>query len=321
MIDLHLHLDGSLSFETVRELARMQNIALPQALRLSAPENCESLDAYLRCFEFPISLLQSVEAVEYAVYALGEELRRQGLIYAEVRFAPQLHCKNCTQSEIVAAALRGMNQTAFDMRLILCTMRGAAQADNLQTVFLAEQFLGQGVVGIDLAGAEGKYPTQDYGYVFSAARERNIPFTVHAGEASGADSVRFAIESGAARIGHGIRAFESDSVMELVRRNGIVMEMCPTSNFQTKAVFDAEAYPLKRWLESGVKVTVNTDNMTVSDTCISDEYRFIVVYGLTSEQRQSLLFNAADAAFLPSKQRAVLRQKICAAMKEQEKGV
>ena len=319
MIDLHVHLDGSLSARTVIELANMQKIKLPfyeQAALLpflKAPEDCKSLDTYLKCFQIPLSVLQSNESIEYAVCSLCTSLKQQGLLYAEIRFAPQLHTKNgCTQAEIVKAALRGVALSGFHARLILCAMRGLDnEQQNMQTVHVAEHFINQGVVAVDLAGAEGRYPTSLFDYLFTAARERNIPFTVHAGEAAGVDSVRFAVEAGASRIGHGIHAAQSPELVDIIKKREIAIEMCPTSNFQTGAVTQAEAYPLMQWLESGIKVTVNTDNMTISDTCIRDEIHFLeFIYGLSDIQQNLLWMNAVDAAFLSNLDKEKLRMQI-----------
>lgn len=319
MIDLHIHLDGSLSARTVIELANMQKIKLPfyeqTALLpfLKAPEDCKNLDTYLKCFQIPLSVLQSNESIEYAVCSLCTRLKRQGLLYAEIRFAPQLHTKNgCTQKEIVKAALRGVALSGFHARLILCAMRGLDnEQQNIQTVHVAEHFINQGVVAVDLAGAEERYPTSLFDYLFTAARERHIPFTVHAGEAAGVDSVRFAVEAGASRIGHGVHAAQSPELVDIIQKRNIAIEMCPTSNFQTGAVTQAEDYPLMRWLESGIKVTVNTDNMTVSDTCIRDEIRFLeLIYGLSDIQRNLLWMNAVDAAFLSNLDKEELRTQI-----------
>ena len=192
MIDLHLHLDGSLPVKTVLKLAKLHNIALPgedeETLRkyLAVSPSAKSLNDYLRCFDLPLMLLQSCEAVTIALYELICELKEQGIIYSEIRFAPQLHTKcGCTQREIIEAAITGLDKAQKDFNtksnLILCTMRGGSEEDNLLTVSLAAEYLGNGVCAVDLAGAEALYKTELYRNVFSLAARLCVPFTIHAG--------------------------------------------------------------------------------------------------------------------------------------------
>lgn len=319
MIDLHLHLDGSLSCQTVWTLAQQQHITLPvqtaEALKpfLTAPPDCPDLATYLKCFQIPLSVLQTPDAVCYATRELCQTLQQQGLLYAEIRFAPQLHtASGATMEQMVEAAARGVQESGFDARLILCAMRAEGlEEQNLQTVRLAKDFLGKSVVGVDLAGDEARYATQQFSPVFELARQLEVPFTVHAGEAAGSDSVRAAVEAGARRIGHGLNAAGDPELMDQIMRQQIAIEMCPSSNFQTKAVQQAEQYPLKRWLQSGVLVTINTDNLTVSDTCLRDEYRLIeLIYGLTREEKQTLVRHAVQASFLPEAEKKALAARV-----------
>ena len=153
-------------------------------------------------------------------------------------------------------------------------------------------------MAVDLAGAEALYPTDDYEEEFRYARSLGIPFTIHAGEADGAKSIWKALEFGAARIGHGVRAIEDEELMEELKRQGCALEMCPSSNLQTKAVGSLSEYPLRKYLEHGIKVTVNSDNMTVSDTWVGKEFALLSQeYGLTKEEAGKLLENAEWAAF------------------------
>ena len=174
------------------------------------------------------------------------------------------------------------------------------EKENLETVELAKKYLVEdgGVVAIDLAGAESLFPTKDFAYAFDKAREYGIPFTIHAGEASGPESVSAALDLGARRIGHGVWTIKDDAVLERVIRNGIALEMCPTSNRQTKSVPDMSLYPLKKYLDMGVKVTINTDDLSVCGTSISKEFDYIEKeFGITDVQIKTMLLNAADAAF------------------------
>ena len=316
MIDLHLHFDGSLLPRTVLELAQEQNIVLPASdpdelkLFLCAPSDCGSLNEYLEKFDLPLLVLQTKEAVRKAMYVLTSSLKEQGLLYAEIRFAPQLHTKKgMTQEETVKAAIQGMQEALagsfFKAKLILCCMRGADnREENLLTVRTAAAFLGRGVAAVDLAGAEALFPTEDFAEVFALAKELGVPYTIHAGEADGPESIWAALRMGASRIGHGVRACEDKELMEVLRERQIPLEMCPSSNVQTKAVPSLEEHPVLDYLRRGLLVTVNTDNMTVSDTTEEREYGLLSQrLGMTKEEHKKLLLNAADAAFLTAEER------------------
>lgn len=332
MIDLHLHFDGSLLARTVLELAKEQGIALPSEepdelkLFLAAPADCGSLNEYLEKFDLPLLVLQTREAIRKGMYTLVSSLKEQGMLYAEIRFAPQLHTKKgLTQEQVVKAALQGLQEAAagsfFKAKLILCCMRGADnREENLLTVRTAAAFLGRDVAALDLAGAEALYPTADYGEVFALAKELSVPFTIHAGEADGPESIRAALRMGASRIGHGVRAEEDSELLEELKERQIPLEMCPSSNVQTKAVPSLSEHPVLSYLRRGLLVTVNTDNMTVSDTTIEREFRLLKEeLGMTPEERRQLLLNAADAAFLTAEERWRLKdviEKVCAGKTE-----
>lgn len=324
MIDLHLHFDGSLLPRTVLELADEQGIELPARepdelkLFLSAPADCGSLNEYLEKFDLPLLVLQTKEAIRKGMYTLASSLKEQGMLYVEIRFAPQLHTKKgLTQEQVVKAALQGLCEAMagsfFKAKLILCCMRGAEnRGENLQTVRTAAAFLGRGVAAVDLAGAEALYPTADFEEVFALARELGLPFTIHAGEADGPESVRAALRMGASRIGHGVRAGEEAALLNELQERRIPLEMCPSSNVQTKAVASLREHPVLEYLRRGLLVTVNTDNMTVSDTTVGKEFRLLEEeLGMTAGEHRQLLLNAADAAFLTEEERWRLKDVIC----------
>lgn len=190
---LHLHLDGSLRPETVYNWLKKLGIDVPlEQVRkdLMVDKNCRNLNEYLQKFDLPLRLLQTEEHIEQATYELFEDLSKQNVIYAEVRFAPRLHDEQgLSYDDIVEAAIRGMNkakeQFGIDGNLILCCMRGERNViRSLQTVATTKKYLGKGVCGLDLAGAEALYPTENYKEIFELAKKSNIPFTIHAGEAA-----------------------------------------------------------------------------------------------------------------------------------------
>lgn len=328
-IDLHIHLDGSLPYETVHKLMKKEGkpAKTDAELRplLSVPEDCRDLNEYLEKFDFPLQLMQSAENIETIVYDLLTEQRAEGLIYTEIRFAPQFHCqKGLTQEEVVQAALAGLHRFEKDQfsctcaeatpelhaGLILCAMRGADNQDaNMETVEMAAKYLGHGVVALDLAGAEALFPTRDFADVFARARALSIPFTIHAGEADGPESIRAALSFGARRIGHGVRALEDPALVKELAEKGIPLECCPTSNLNTKMFPDMAHYPIRALLEAGVKATVNTDNMTVSATTEPKEVEKLEqAIHLTEAEEQQLLQNAIDAIFGSEEEKARLRR-------------
>lgn len=304
-VDLHLHLDGSLTPAFVMEQAKKQGLELPvweeEKLMdyLRAPKDCRDLNEYLEKFELPCSVLQTEEALKQAVADLCGRLKVQGLSYAEIRFAPQLHLqKGLSQEQVVKAAVSGLIcDKEFEAELILCCMRmGDNEKENRETIRMAAKYLGKGVVAADLAGAEALFATEKFAGVFEEAVKMQVPFTIHAGEAAGPESIRAALKFGAGRIGHGVRCLEDEELTTYLREQEIPLEVCPTSNFQTRAV--TGVYPLKEMLEKGLCVTLNTDNMTVSDTTLEKEFKVAKeVLGLSETQIQRLKENARKAKF------------------------
>ncbi|MBQ7214951.1 MAG: adenosine deaminase [Synergistaceae bacterium] len=320
-IDLHLHLDGAITVDIAKRLACLQGITLPvsddNALEklLTVPEDCTSLNDFLKCFALPLSLMQTYTGLKESVRLVAENIRSQGVIYAEIRYAPQLHTSNgMTQEDAVRAALDGLKETSLKANLILCFMRGEENDDaNAETLELARKYLVQdgGVVAVDLAGAEAIYPTENYRELFRRAKKYGIPFTIHAGEAAGPESVRAAVEFGAARIGHGIRMYTSPDVMALVKSRGVTLEVCPTSSRQTHVLEDMSEYPFMKYLAEGIRVTLNTDDMAIEGTTLAEEFRYIEKnYGLTPEQRHMILNYAVDAAFTTDEVKYRLRTEL-----------
>lgn len=317
LIDLHLHLDGSLSIASVKKLAALQSIPLPEDdllhSILSVGPECRDLNEYLEKFDYPLSLLQTPEGIAMSVSNLLEELSVQGLMYAEIRFAPQLHLmKGLSQRQVVEAAIAGLKDAPIPCGLILCCMRMPDnKAENLETVRLAKDYLGKGVVALDLAGAEAVFPTKNFCEEFALARELAVPYTIHAGEADGRDSIYTALEFGTKRIGHGIRAWEDPALLKTLAAEGITLECCPTSNLNTQIFQDLRDYPIPVMLEEGVRFTVNTDNMTVSNTTLAREWQLLMDhFPLERSDVIRILLNAVDAAFASDALKAELRKKI-----------
>ena len=318
LIDLHLHLDGSLSLESVRDLARMQNIEVEaddeKLLKLlQVGPDCKDLNEYLEKFAFPCSLLQKPEAITRSVENLRRELKEQGLLYAEIRFAPQLHLlQGLTQRQVVQAAVDGLKAEGVKANLILCCMRGDRnREENLETVRLTAEFLGKGVCAADLAGAEALFATETFEDVFALARELNIPYTIHAGEAAGPESVYKALEFGAKRLGHGVRSAEDAALLKQLAKDGITLELCPTSNLNTNIFNSIEEYPILSLMEAGVRITINTDNIMVSGVSLQSEWEKVVnAFHLTRAQILQLQKNSAEAVFADDSVRQWLLEQI-----------
>ena len=277
-VELHLHLDGSVLISSAYELLG-KNISI-ENLRKDMQVNgkCKNLSEYLTKFDLPQSMMQTKENLTKISYDLANSLKKDNVIYAEIRFAPQFHVKeNLTYDEVVEAVLEGLNRVDIKTNLILCLMRGKYNyEENLNTIKCAKRFLKKGVCAIDLAGDEASYSTKNYEKLFEIARKEKIPYTIHAGEARGKDSIEAAIDMKTTRIGHGIRCIEDDNLVKKLKEENITLEICPISNIQTNAVLDIIHHPIYKLYKSGVRVTVNTDNRTVSNTNLYKEYELLL---------------------------------------------
>ena len=191
-------------------------------------------------------------------------------------------------------------------------MRGTDNHEaNLETVKLAKDYIGKGVCCIDIAGAEALFPTENFGDLFALAKELEIPYTIHAGEADGPKSVWKALEYGTKRLGHGVRSLEDPALIEKIVSEGITLEVCPTSNLHTCMFPSMEEYPLRKLMEAGVKVTINTDNMTVSNISLAKEFgKLIAAFDLTDEEIKGFARNSVNACFADEETKKVLLKKI-----------
>ena len=317
--DIHLHLDGSLSAKTIIMVAKEEGIKLPSycACRLNQylriPKNCKSLNEYLTRFDLPNLVLQTKNGLRKCSLDLLERLSKQGLKYCEIRMAPQLStAQGLTQEEVVETLVQTFkNQKFIHANLILCLMRGDNTHDaNIKTIEVAKKFYGKGVVAIDLAGAEALFGNELFKEEFKLAKKHQLPFTIHAGEAGDAQSVKSAVEMGASRIGHGIHSIDDKNVLELLKKEGICLEICPKSNLDTKTIKSYKELPLKQLKEAGVKVSINTDDMTVSNTQLWKEYRTLSKLGFKENELQEFALNTIDAAFISDAEKVILKKFI-----------
>ena len=278
-VELHCHLDGSLNVDSVQEMLKEQGILYEREelkKRLEVNSDCASLTEYLEKFELPLLCLQTKAGLKRAAYELVRDVTAEGVKYIEVRFAPMLStAKGLSCAEAIRYVVEGLKEGEREYGVfasaIVCAMRHHSLEQNLQMLHEARPFIGKGVCALDLAGDESSFPTKLFRELFEKANEWDIPFTIHSGECGSVENVREAIAFGAKRLGHGIALRQSADLRKLCKEKGIGIEMCPTSNQQTKAVNSWENYPLKQFLEEGLLVSIHTDNRTVSGTTMTQE--------------------------------------------------
>ncbi len=326
LVELHCHFDGSLDFETSYQLAKERGIVDEQMSfeefkqRMIVPKDNKDLGTFLDRFVFPIAILQDEEAIYRSMCALIQNLANEGLIYAEIRYAPQVHCqKGMSQAEVVAVTLKAKEwaKTAcpsIQVNFILCMMVYAEPTntkENQETIHVAKQFLGKGVVAIDLAGYEGGQPMLSFQPLFEEANELGVPYTIHAGESGPAKHVEEAIMMGAKRIGHGGHCTQDEQVVELVIQNKIPLEICPTSNVQCHNQPSYELHALHELHRKGALVTISTDNRSLSDVSLVDEYDFLIKTNLLTEaDLHQFTLNAIHAAFISDEEKEALIKKL-----------
>ncbi len=317
-IDLHCHLDGSLDVGFVHGCV---NQTAPKTMeevvqQLQVPMDCESLADYLKCFDLPCACMQTGEHIEQGAYAFVQSLAQEGVDYAEVRFAPALFANpDLTERQALEHTLAGLRrgQEVFDVTVntIVCAMRHLDGAQNAATFRMARDYKDAGVCALDLAGNEATFPTRDFADSFKLARELDMPFTIHAGECGSAQSIQEAIDLGAQRIGHGIAMAGNLQLQAQCRDKAIGIEMCPISNYQTKAVVPGAPYPLGEFLQAGLLATVNTDNRTVSNTSLTKEFAFLEEnHGFTLEHGKQVTKNAIMCAFATDDVKQALWKKL-----------
>jgi len=291
-VALHDHLDGSLRAGTVVELARECGyVGLPTTdieelgewFRQDKPSN--SLETYLEAFGHTVAVLQEPEALRRAIDESVEDLLDDGVVYGEVRFAPELNTRGSMSisqaidvaSEAFASASR---RYGIDVRLICCAMRNAGRSLEVAREVVARR--GSNVVGFDLAGPERGFPASLHREALQLLENASVPFTLHAGEGDGVESIADALECGAQRIGHGVRIIEDMALVEgswqlgptaqRVHDTGIILEICPTSNLHTGIYHQLDEHPVDILYRAGFAVTINTDNRLMSETSISNEF-------------------------------------------------
>ena len=320
-VELHCHLDGSLSLKAIRQLAQMADVQLPtsdRALRKLVSVDSETRDLvdYLRRFDVIQPLLQTEAALELAAYDVIEQAAAENVRYMEVRYAPDFSLDGgLTIGETIEAVLRGLAKARDDFGvktgLLVCAMRQLPTKTGQKMFAAAAPYLGKGLVGGDFAGDEAGYSTEVIAPSIEYAQKLNFPMTVHSGESHCAHNVMAALAMNIRRFGHGVALGGHLEDQKKVAAAGGVLELCLTSNLQTKAITRPEDYPVSEFLENGVKITINTDNRTVSDTNLTHEYELWQHYfGITKAQFLQFNLNAIAAAFCDEQTRAKVQEQL-----------
>jgi adenosine deaminase len=283
--ELHCHLDGAVRLSTAEELATSQGLDVARPLRLVAPPDCPSQAVYISYFDDAIAVLQTAAALERAALELGIDSAAENIDYLEVRWAPRLHLRSgLTVPEVIAAVLAGLAAAPLRSVAIVCAMRQHAVEDNVALAREAGRFAGRGVVGFDLAGDEVRYPAPPHRPAFEAARAAGLRLTCHAGEAGEPSHVEDALDLGVERIAHGVIGARDPRIVERVRSEGVVLDLCPTANWKCKAVQTLAEHPLPRLVRAGVRCTISTDSRTVADTTLSHEFELAAGMGMSDEE-------------------------------------
>lgn len=317
-IELHCHLDGSLRPETVWDLAQEQGLRLPRQSRGEVKKffnatGCNSLREYLTLFDYTLLLMQTKDALQRIVVELIEDFANENGMYIEIRYAPFLHLRRGLSPEKVVEATiagreEGENGTQIKSRLILCAMRQESPELAIEVAKLAVAYQKKGVVAFDIAGPENGFPPERHKKAFEFAKAAGLCVTIHAGEENCPEYIQQAIELGADRLGHGLHLGKApESIQQLVVQRKIPLEICPTSNLQTKGWKNYANHPIERYRREGAVITVNTDNRLMSDTSITNELTQLrTAFGWTNETFRELMMNGVRAAFVPETEKATL---------------
>jgi adenosine deaminase len=322
--DLHVHLDGSVRIDTLLELAAEQGVELPHHDRSALYDYMHVQDAqdlvdYLSRFDVTLAVMQRSDALERIAFELAEDAAAENVRYLEVRFSPVLHQQDgLTMEESVEAPLRGLRRAeeAFGIRtgLIICGIRNMSPHTSMGLADLTVAFKHRGVVAFDLAGAEYNNPAKMHRESFYRVGNANVAATIHAGEAFGPESIHQALHyCNANRIGHGTRLFEDPDLMQYVNDFRVPLEICLTSNVQTRVVASFRDHPLRLYYDEGLVVTLNTDNRLMSGTTVTEEYwRAHEHLGFGWADLCAIAVHGFQSAFLPYREKRALLAEVSA---------
>jgi adenosine deaminase len=315
-IELHLHLDCSLSYKAVSQIDTSITLDRYKS-EFIAPPKCFNVSDYLTRAPNFYPLMQTKENLNLVTLDLFEQLREDNLIYAEIRYAPLLHLKEgLTPTEVVssveAAVAEGVHRTGIEARIILCTLRYYSKEQSLETVKLVESFRDSYVAGFDIAAETTGDVIGPHLPAFQYAREKDIPFTAHVGETRGIKNVWETLENfDPPRVGHGVCSIEDPKLLEHLQAHQIHLEACPTSNVQTNCYDTYADHPIDKLLKAGISIGVNTDSRTISNITLCQEYEKLNdTFGWTPADFYQTNNFALNAAFLPENTKTKLQKKL-----------
>lgn len=320
-VELHRHLEGSIRPSTLAEVCREHGVPLPtydadvltDLLRVRKP--AENLAEFLKPFGLIKYAFVDTEAISRITFEAVEDAALDNVRYMELRFSPEYmgfyHKLRIT--DVLDAVVKGVElatrKLKVDVKLIVSICRdrvpdemGPFWPSSIEVARTAVDYADRGVVGLDLSGIEPGFPPEMFQEPFRIARQAGLGITVHAGEAAGPENVRSAIEQlGATRVGHGVRVIQDEQILQLVKKRGITLELCPTSNVLTRAISSLQEHPIRKFYKEGIPVTVNTDDPTLCGVSLTEEYIELVDnFGFAVEDIGRLIDNARRAAFAKS---------------------
>jgi len=322
-VDLHRHLEGSLRVQSLAEIARTHGITLPlrpslKALVQMQPDDLFTFTSFLSKFQTLRMFYLSAQIISQLTFEVVQDAAIDRVRYLELRFTPVAlsRLKNFRLADVMdwvcVSAWQASQANGITTRLIASVNRHEDPELARQVVDLAISRKSNGIVGMDLAGNEAEYSAEPFREILKKAKDNGLSLSVHAGEWGGAENVRHAIEElGADRIAHGVRVLEDERVTALARERGIVFEVCPTSNYHTGIFSDIKQHTLKRMLEAGLKVTINTDDPGISNITLSNEYEIACTkVGLSHQELLQTIFTAVEASFQSPEEKKILLERL-----------
>ena len=305
-VELHIHLDCSLSYDVVRKLD--SKITYKKFLKDFIGSNCNSLKDYINCADRAVKIMQNKYQLELVIEDLFDQLKKDNVIYVEIRFAPLLHTsKGLSSYEVVEIISKKVQKESVKndiyAGLILCTLRHYTKEESLETIQLVKKFSKTNVVGFDIAADEAGFPLDNHTDAFNFARKNNIPATAHAGEAKGPESVAETIDKlNPKRIGHGVRSVENIEVLNDIKKQNIHLEICPSSNIATRVYKNFKSHPIDKLYKSGLSISINSDGRTISNTNLNKEYLLLSKnFNWKKKHFLKCNLNAIDASFASKK--------------------
>ena len=310
-VELHIHLDCSLSYDVVKKIS--PKITNHQFNNEFIGSTCSCLKDYIKCADRAVEIMQTKKQLELVTSDLFKQLKKDNVIYAEIRFAPLLHLKGGLSSTEVVKIISQITKnesikTGIEAGLILCTLRHYSAEQSMETVNLVNDFKGSNVIGFDLAADEAGYPIKNHIKAFKFANDNKINCTAHAGEAMGPESIIETLDLlKPKRIGHGVRSFEDPNLIERLKKENIHLELCLTSNMVTKVYKDFFNHPIDELYKKNLSISINSDGRTISNTNLCKEYSLISKHFMWDDNDfLNCNINAINASFASEKLKSKL---------------